>query len=275
MAIAAISHAPKAEDFTALSAHQEQTPTTFFASKPVLHFHTSQPASLRIRLEDLNAQADFKSLAGDNATQDGDNTTIPNIDVWVTSSSLLLYSPSTTQGLSLPYPHITVHALSGSSVLLELSLSDPHAASSENDDFQHLTLHITPVSSTAPDQSAEALYRAIGDCQELNPDPQEEDEGGMTGEGGWITSENMGNFVGEGGEFRVPEGVTAYGDEEDEEGGMEALGPGAGRTRGLDEVDGGGDEEDEGGEGRKWVRTANEDGANGVEHATNGTGSTK
>ncbi|OQO15286.1 hypothetical protein B0A48_00669 [Cryoendolithus antarcticus] len=275
MATTALQSPPTVEDFTALSAHQEQTPTTFFASKPVLHFHTSQPASLRLRTEDLGAQSDFKALAGDNTTQDGDNTTMANIDVWVTSSSLLLYSPSTPAGLSIPYPHITVHALSGSSVLLELSLSDPNSAS-EEEDFQHLTLHITPASSTSSDQGAEALYRAIGDCQELNPDPQEENEGVMPGEGGWITSENMGRFVGEDGEFRVPEGVTVFGDEEEDSeeavrGGT--LGPGAGRTRGLDEVDG--DDDGEGGEGSKWIRTADVDGANGVEHATNGNGVTK
>jgi len=30
---------PKLEEFTALSEHQEQTPTTFFGGKPVLHYH--------------------------------------------------------------------------------------------------------------------------------------------------------------------------------------------------------------------------------------------
>ena len=37
MAIRHLDAAPKAEDFTPLEEHQQQTPATFFGSKPVLY----------------------------------------------------------------------------------------------------------------------------------------------------------------------------------------------------------------------------------------------
>ena len=56
---------------------------------------------------------------------------------------------------------------------------------------------------------------------------------------GWITSENMQDYLDENGQFRIPEGVTVIGEEEDEDVNHETLGRGAGRTRTAQEaVDG-------------------------------------
>ena len=115
---------------------------------------------------------------------------------------------------------------------------------------------------TAPEQAgangsgsedtATELYKAIGDCQELNPDPNpddSEDEGfdeTAPGATGWITSENMQDFVDEDGNFRMPEGGTVIGGDGED---GEALGQGAGRVRRASEVDG--EQEAEG----KWQRT--------------------
>jgi nucleotide-sensitive chloride channel 1A len=103
---------------------------------------------------------------------------------------------------------------------------------------------------------------AIGDCQELNPDPaeddSEDDEGqGFGGQGfdetapgatGWITSENLHEYTDADGNFKMPEGVTVFGDEGDD---VQVLGEGAGRVRRADEVDA-----DEGADGEaKWQRT--------------------
>lgn len=64
--------------------------------------------------------------------------------------------------------------------------------------------------------AAARLYEAIAKCSALNPDPQQlddeqEDEGailqgaeGMPGQGGWITAENMNDFIDENGQFRMP-----------------------------------------------------------------------
>lgn len=102
---------------------------------------------------------------------------------------------------------------------------------------------------------------AIGDCQELNPDPAEDDseEEGYgepafdetaPGATGWITSENIHEYTDENGNFKMPEGVTVIGGEDEEDDNAQ-LGEGAGRVRRADEVDA-----DEGaGEEAKWQKT--------------------
>ena len=102
-----------------------------------------------------------------------------------------------------------------------------------------------------------ALFNAISACQELNPDPPEEgEEGGLDetapGATGWITSENMADFMDENGEFKMPEGVTVIGDDSAEgTNGVNGLGGGAGRTRTHAEADA----EDGADEEAKWQRT--------------------
>jgi len=75
---------------------------------------------------------------------------------------------------------------------------------------------------------------------------------------GWITSENMADFVDEEGNFRMPEGGMVIGGEDEmdgdgEEGGAGSLGAGAGRRRGADALvdaeDGAVEDE------AKWQRT--------------------
>lgn len=188
---------------------------------------------------------------------------------------LTLFSATSQRGVQISYPTITIHALEGNAVLLELNLSDPDTA---DEDLEFLQLRITPsgiLEHNTTHASAQAngdsrpshvqqLYDAISACQELNPDPNPDDddeEGGMggfdetaPGATGWITSENMADFMDENGNFRMPEGATVIdGDAEANAGAEEVdgLGAGAGRRRAADEVDG----EDEGGDDSKWQRT--------------------
>jgi nucleotide-sensitive chloride channel 1A len=160
-------------------------------------------------------------------------------------------------------------------VLLELNLSDSNVTADE--DIEHLQIRLTPsnnlIAPPPPENPSKndtnrtadpsfALYMAIGDCQELNPDPaeddSEDDEGqGFGGQGfdetapgatGWITSENLHEYTDADGNFKMPEGVTVFGDEGDD---VQVLGEGAGRVRRADEVDA-----DEGADGEaKWQRT--------------------
>ena len=123
-----------------------------------------------------------------------------------------------------------------------------------------------------PEQTpVQALFNALSECANLHPDPiedgEEDDEGvsrlirsglampgdssgglppPMPGSGGWITAENMHEFVDEDGNWIQDEDERA----ETEEG--QGLGPGAGTVRGRDddEVEGNGDVEDE----TKWQR---------------------
>lgn len=160
--------------------------------------------------------------------------------------------------------------------MLELNLSDSDTA---DDDLVFLQLRLVPDIITrahpplSPEEGHEAdahsqlnsrngngtssspvveLYDAISACQELNPDPPEHGEGQgfdptAPGATGWITSENMQDFVDENGEFRMPDGVAVLGGEE----GASELGEGAGRTRTATEVG----DEDEMDDGSKWQRT--------------------
>ncbi|KAM0723870.1 hypothetical protein Q7P37_000860 [Cladosporium fusiforme] len=264
MSLTTLTAAPTNDDFTPLSEHRESTPGSFFGGNPVLHLQA--PASkLQISKEDLEAQQAIKALAAntDDAAVDKDGLIeIQDIDVWVTSSHLTLWSPTTNKGAQITYPTITVHAQVGAAVLLELNLSDSNMVPDE--DIEHLQIRLTPsqILSSAPAGTSQtngsaaarqagpsfALYMAIGDCQELNPDPAEDesDEEGYgeqpafdetaPGATGWITSENIHEYTDEDGNFKMPEGVTVIGGEDDEGDGA-VLGEGAGRVRRADEVD--------------------------------------
>jgi nucleotide-sensitive chloride channel 1A len=85
MALETIYTAPRVEDFTPLSQHQEQTPGTFFGGNPVLHLH-SPGAQIKISPEDLETQSTIASLH-DEVPPVGDDgqATLRNVDIWVTS----------------------------------------------------------------------------------------------------------------------------------------------------------------------------------------------
>lgn len=117
----------------------------------------------------------------------------------------------------------------------------------------------------------QALFKALSTCSDLNPDPvdpDEEGEGGsrlmqaglampgtsdgslpppMPGSGGWITAENMHEFVDENGNFIESE------DGETAEGTIEELGPGAGTVRQREDETSNGNGADE---EAKWQRTS-------------------
>lgn len=81
MAIRHLDSAPKAEDFTPLQEHQEQTPVTFFGAKPVLYARVpgltlSAPAS------QLQQDAAFFRFT---AESEGEEALIKDIEVWVTA----------------------------------------------------------------------------------------------------------------------------------------------------------------------------------------------
>jgi nucleotide-sensitive chloride channel 1A len=165
---------------------------------------------------------------------------------------LTLWSPTTNKGARITYPTITVHAQIGAAVLLELNLSDSNIVPDE--DIEHLQIRITAskiiaqTSSTGngkPSDPSFALYMAIGDCQELNPDPAQDGDSDADehapafdetapGATGWITSDNLHEYT-----------------EEGEAAAAEGLGEGAGRVRRADEVDA-----EEGADGEsKWQKT--------------------
>jgi nucleotide-sensitive chloride channel 1A len=62
MAIRHLDASPKIEDFTPLQEHQEQTPATFFGSKPVLY----DAAFFRFNIEG-----------------EGEDSLIKDVEIWV------------------------------------------------------------------------------------------------------------------------------------------------------------------------------------------------
>lgn len=81
MALRHLDTAPKTEDFTPLQEHQEQTPTTFFGANSILHAHYS---GLTLSCSEAQLQQDAV-FAKFSAEQDGEDSLVKNIDIWVTS----------------------------------------------------------------------------------------------------------------------------------------------------------------------------------------------
>jgi len=185
---------------------------------------------------------------------------------------------------SLPTPTATEPQSQGLYMQLIPSVLD---ADDEPPDTVSLTMIPTasaPPPSTAPtaneDDAIEsednpeqtpvmALFTALSDCSNLHPDPveDEEEQGSrlmqaglafsgtsdgtmpppMPGSGGWITAENMHEFIDEDGNFIQDTDETA----ETAEDGDGELGPGAGTVRGAPD-DGKADHDDD----SKWQRTS-------------------
>lgn len=124
-------------------------------------------------------------------------------------------------------------------------------------------------SEDKPEQTpAQAFFTALSDCSNLHPDPMDEDdeEDGsrlvqaglaipgnsdgslpppMPGSGGWITAENMHEYIDADGNFIMDDDV-------EEEDNTEQLGPGAGTVRSLPDDEG----KDDSTSDAKWQRTA-------------------
>jgi nucleotide-sensitive chloride channel 1A len=152
--------------------------------------------------------------------------------------------------------HESKHLPDGASpvVFLQINIHDPETTNS--DDEIHtldLTIHVTETVIGAPElvtgeQSdtpppVKALFEALSACADLHPDPNEDESAEeadiQPGAGGWITAENMDDFLDADGNFVTPT----------------ALGPGAGTVRTREDADENGvngDDEDD----SKWQRTA-------------------
>jgi nucleotide-sensitive chloride channel 1A len=117
---------------------------------------------------------------------------------------------------------------------MNLSLNDPETVN-EEEDIQTLELTILPpsYSSSTPDSACiKDIFNALNTCADLHPDPGASDDEGddllddsAPGASGWITAENMDEYMDENGNFA---GMVIGGDE---------LGPGAGTVRGREETD--------------------------------------
>ncbi|KAF2702815.1 hypothetical protein K504DRAFT_508621 [Pleomassaria siparia CBS 279.74] len=242
MALRHVNSAPKADDFTPLQEHQAQTPSTFFGGKPVLYEHQ---AGLTLSVQ-TNALPEnhifnkFTTVPGDQA----EDVLINDVELWANSEDLVLFQHTPTPtGVAIPYPLIALHATMKwkstiEALLINVSLNDADTVN-EDDDIHVLEITVLPPSYLTSDPSTTCIkdiFSAMNTCADLHPDPNSsgaEDDGeedlSAPGATGWITAENMDEYLDEDGNFRGS--ITIMG------GAGGALGPGAGTVRNREEGD--------------------------------------
>jgi nucleotide-sensitive chloride channel 1A len=157
-----------------------------------------------------------------------------------------LWSSTASQGVQIPYRTISLHARQQNALYMQLCLSD--ISQTADDDLETVELLLTPepLADSSPTDAAEKLFIAVSECADLHPDPdeddQEQEQEPEPGTGGWITSENLQDFMDENGEFRMPEGAS--------------LGAGAGTVRTADQFEDAEQDDEADGEESKWRRTS-------------------
>jgi chloride channel, nucleotide-sensitive, 1A len=169
----------------------------------------------------------------------------------VVNRKMLLFSPSKGIGISVPYPTIALHAIQSvpepstgdqQGLYMQL-LSQPQNPETADDETDSISLTIVPQndappppSTTDPNSTTEdhspqpptvAMFTALSNCSNLNPDPVTEEQLGtglqdsalfqagmiapgdlngglppaMPGSGGWITAENVNQYFDENGNW--------------------------------------------------------------------------
>jgi chloride channel, nucleotide-sensitive, 1A len=307
----AIKEAPALDSFTSLADHQSQTPSTFYNAKPVLHYHAvgarahaarDHASKLRVFNQSEQAESGATEAVQQEGRPEGGMITAV-VDAFITSEyvllalpscitptpfvpsyliklccrNLTLFNQSTSAGISIPYPAISLHAISRlndpantsqeiQGLYMQLELSDPYGVTDDEEpDIVELTLiPALPTAEIATAQGVQALFEAVSNCSNLHPDPgmdedEEMDDGndsrimfegnvGYEGIGG-LPGVQIGAtdgglpppFPGSGG-WITAENVSEYFDADGnwigENGEGESLGEGAGRVRTRDEIDG-------------------------------------
>ncbi|KAJ5626659.1 hypothetical protein N7528_004086 [Penicillium herquei] len=293
--------APEADTFVPIAEHQARTPSSFYSGPPVLHYHSQRCKVVILErdllanpaLNALRAQATANGTAAVDEDAEDKEIAIEGVDTWVGSEKFLLYSPTASAGVSIPYPSISLHAIQRLRVPgtetevqgLYMQIATP-TAPSEDDEEQCITLTLVPPEpspATEPNpedlstEDAETetptqqLYNAVSACSNLHPDPvepgdEEEDENNF------VSGSDLGMYQLDGGNGDLPPPVagssgwiTADNMHEffDEDGNWIAegeapsfpLGPGAGTVHGREDEDEDVEAEEEGNDDTKWRRT--------------------
>lgn len=165
---------------------------------------------------------------------------------------ILFQNTPTPTGVAVPYPSIALHATMKwksriDALYMNLSLNDAESVNAEEDiNVLELTI-LPPAYETDRPQTTcvNEIFNAMNTCADLHPDPENDDgddDETAPGATGWITADNMDDFLDEEGNFRGT--VIGAGEE---------LGPGAGTVRpredgeedsnGVNGVDGSGHED--------------------------------
>ncbi|RAK98920.1 Voldacs domain-containing protein [Aspergillus ibericus CBS 121593] len=204
---------PDTTSFIPLAEHQSRTPSSFHSGPAVLYSH-HQNCKLVILERDVLAIPALSALRGSPSTANGTSSTtdedkeivIEGVNVWVTSEKFLLHNPTTTSGLSIPYPTIHLHAIQRlrlptspeeeeqvQGLYMQLAHPSPAPYTSADDEEEPLIITIVPGPAITQQQQedeveeeekeetpTQTLYAAVLACSNLHPDPVEdgdEDEG--------------------------------------------------------------------------------------------------
>ncbi|KAJ5524183.1 hypothetical protein N7494_010833 [Penicillium frequentans] len=294
-----LSTAPEASSFVPIAEHQSRTPSSFYSGPPVLHYH-SQRCKIVILERDLIANPVLNALRGESATANGASAqadedeestevAIEGVDTWVGSEKFILYSPSASAGVSIPYPSISLHAIQRLRVPgtdtdvqgLYMQIAIPTAPSAD-DEEECVILTVVPTDETPAaehtdtppeldtsdetESPTQQLYNAVSACSNLHPDPvepgdEDDDEDGAAKilyEGSSGNGDLPPPVAGSSG-WITAENMNEFFDEDgnwiaDGEPPAFPLGPGAGTVHEREEENGAdenGEEDDE----TKWRRT--------------------
>ncbi|OTA67764.1 hypothetical protein K449DRAFT_400436 [Hypoxylon sp. EC38] len=202
-------------DFQPLSEYQAQTPDTFFDGKPVLYYHdenvkawVSAEQHERLYFFSKPSENDSASLSPSPPesyaleNNYGKHLREENVEAFVASNKLTLFSHKSGTGIEIPYPAITLHAIKNfrhvekpddaSSKFIGVYMQLEFSSSSGDDDetFDPIELTLIPYKPLPKEQpSAEAstidplnserttaLFNQISACSNLHPDPQDEED---------------------------------------------------------------------------------------------------
>jgi nucleotide-sensitive chloride channel 1A len=89
-----IHEAPDLDAFTSLADHQSQTPSTFYNSKPVLHYHAANANALSSKehVSKLPIFTQQQPVAAGDAARD--NAVVDTMEIFVTSEYASVSSPT-------------------------------------------------------------------------------------------------------------------------------------------------------------------------------------
>lgn len=79
-----LREAPALDSFTLLADHQAQTPSTFFGTKPILHFHSTTARALVPRSQ-LAHLPIFATTEGSSSEEGENDSVVEVVEVFVSS----------------------------------------------------------------------------------------------------------------------------------------------------------------------------------------------
>ncbi|ORY73625.1 regulator of volume decrease after cellular swelling-domain-containing protein [Leucosporidium creatinivorum] len=193
MAITLLSTAPPALTSAELAEISATTPSTFEGIAPLLRHKEEQV--------EVTVDPAFEEFTGGKG------------ELWITEGAVSFYSPSTSTGLSIPFPHLTLHAISraplrASSAATESGATDggpciycqidESEALEDSDEMEGDTREVIIVPSNP--EALDKIFETLSACAALHPPPSSSSAGMFGGldPDSMVYADADGNLVGPG-----------------------------------------------------------------------------